>query len=384
MNLSPPISRRFLGAAACLALVTSACSGTASSPASGGSSAPVTSGSSAPGSGDGAPGSSSSTAGNPPTSAVRHAQHRRCAWIGADTFAAGKAAFLANPDWFDAIHPVWFTLTPDGTPRTITSIADDAELVAAARAHGVKLIPLVDGNTDSYMRTAMASPASIAAHAQLLAGLAQQHGYDGLEMDYEHLWLAADRATYPALVAAVAAALHAEGKVLTLAVPALTDGNINNGYDYASLQQSADVIHLMGYDFHYLGADHLGPIAPRGWIEGVVAYVQSLGTPARYSLGIANYGVGMGWYTSGADAVARCLPGTYATATTHMSVCPFGHWDAGMAPHCTTAQGDVWFEDAASAGEKAKLAQAHGLGGVAYYTLGDEPAGFLDALAASY
>ncbi|HEX9325837.1 MAG TPA: hypothetical protein VF915_04925, partial [Reyranella sp.] len=132
------------------------------------------------------------------------------------------------------------------------------------------------------------------------------------------------------------------------------------------------------------GGDHLGPIAPKGWINDVVTYVQSLGAPERYSLGIANYGIGAGWYTSSKDAMARCNGGSYTSSTDHMASCPLGHGDAGLSPHCETAQGTVWFEDAASAGEKAALAKAHGLGGVAYYTLGDEPTGFFDALAASY
>jgi spore germination protein YaaH len=386
MNLSFSTSRLVLGAAACLALVTSACGGGSGDSSDTGGSAPVASGNGNPPTGTPgttAPSGDGSTA--PPSNADgSHSRHIRCAWIGADTFAAGKAQFLADPDYYDAIHPVWYTLTPDGTPKSLASIVDDADLLATARAHGVKVIPLIDGNTDSYMRTAMASSASIEAHAKLLAGIAQSHNYDGLEMDYEHLWSASDRGPYPALVAAVAAALHAEGKVLTLAVPSLYNGNTANGYDYAKLQQSADVIHLMGYDFHYLGADHLGPIAPRGWIQDVVTYVQSLGAPEKYSLGIANYGIGSGWYTTGKDALARCQPGTYTTQTNHMTVCSFGHQEAGAAPHCSTSKGDVWFEDATSAAEKAQLAKAHGLGGVAYYTLGEEPAGFLDALAASY
>jgi spore germination protein YaaH len=391
MEIRRSASRLILGAA--LALVTIGCGSnsgaTASSaqpatpaaPATGGTSGVADGGASATGGSDG--GAPTAGGGTPTPSATPHAQHKRCAWIGADTFAQGKAAFLANPDWFDAIHPVWYTLNPDATVRQL-AIADDADIMAAAHAHGVKVIPLVDGNTDSYMRTAMATPDSIAAHAAMLATLADQHGYDGLEMDYEHLWSASDRAPYVALVAAVAAKLHAAGKVLTLAVPSLSVDNVQSAYDYKALQKSADVLHLMGYDFHYLGADHLGPIAPKGWITDVVTYVQSLGAPQRFVLGIANYGIGNGWYASGKDAIASCIAGTYTSQTDHMSVCTFGHQEAGLAPHCDTAQGPVWFEDAGSAGEKAALAKAHGLGGVAYYTLGDEPTGFFDALAASY
>jgi spore germination protein YaaH len=316
---------------------------------------------------------------SPSPTGSSHAAHHRCGWIGADTFADGKATFLANPDFFYAIHPKWFTLNSDGTPRTL-ALVDDAEMVAAAHAHGVKIWPLIDSDDASYLRAAMQNPQ---AHAQALAQIVQQHGYDGIELDYEHLWSKSDRAPFTALVTAVAQALHAQGKQVSLALTAMATDDGNNGYDYKALQGQADVLHLMGYDYHYLGGDHLGPLAPIGWLTDVVTRVESLGAPGKYTLGIANYGIGNGWYTSGADAQKQC-GANYPTTTDHMNVCPYGHQTAGVSPHCTTAKGDVWFEDGASATEKAQLAKAHNLGGVGYWTVGAEPSGFMSALQQAY
>lgn len=394
MNIRNCYSRFALTAVA-LAAVTTGCGGGSSSTTEPSTNGTTTSGATtATNSGSttttsGSAGTTTSGAGGTTTTSgtgtAPHAQHKRCAWIGADTFAVGKAAFLANPDWFDAIHPVWYSLQPGGAIQAGSGgIVDDADLMAAAHAHGVKVIPLVNGNSVDYMRAAMATPDAIAAHAQALATLAQTHGYDGLELDYEHLFLATDRVPYTALIAAVATALHAQGKVVTLALPAMGAANPASAYDYTALQTSADVLHLMGYDFHYLGGDHLGPIAPIGWINDVTSYVASLGAAGKYSLGVANYGIGASWYADAATAAAACLPGTFSETTTHMTVCPLGHEDAGISPHCSTAQGDVWFENADSAAQKTALAKSAGFGGVAYYTLGDEPAGFLDALAASF
>src|SRR5579859_3516564 len=239
----------------------------------------------------------------PPAPAVRaHNGHAHCGWIGADTAEAGVASFMAHADWFDAIHPKWFTLNSDGTPRTI-AFTDDARVISTAHAHAVKLIPLVDADSGDYVLAAAQNPA---AHAQALLQLVTQHGYDGIELDYEHLWSLSDRAPFSALIQAVATAMHQNGKVLTLALPALWHDSSDNGYDYAALQQNADTLHLMGYDYHWLGGPHLGPIAPKGWIDNVGAYVQSLGAPQKYDLGVANYGIGSGWYTTGADAAAQC------------------------------------------------------------------------------
>jgi spore germination protein YaaH len=316
---------------------------------------------------------SSSSSGTPP------AQHHRCGWIGADTFDAGKATFLAHPDYFDAIHPMWEKLQPDGSIKVL-AMADDAQILSTAKAHSVKVIPLIDGDDGSSIRNVMASPQAIAAHAAALTNLVVSHGYDGIELDYEHLWTAADRPPFVALVTAIAASLHAQGKLVTMAVPAMDRDNKESAYDYAALQEQADYLHLMGYDFHGIASPHMGPLAPKGWINDVVTRVQSLGRPEKYLLGIANYGVGTGWYTNAKDAASRCRGGSHSSQSDHMLSCTLGHQEAGLAPHCTTSQGDVWFEDVASMSEKVALAKAHGLGGVTYWTIGDEPDGFFRAM----
>lgn len=317
----------------------------------------------------------------PGTAAATRA-HRRCGWIGADTWDAGRASFLAHPDYYDAVHPFWITLNEDGSARLLPH-ADDAEVVAAARAHQVALMPLIYFEDAEILRRALATPAGLQAHAQMLADLVRTHGWDGIELDYEHLWSASDRAPYSALVAAVAALLHRDGKVLSLAVPALAAPNPQSGYDYAALQEHADILHLMGYDYHYLGGPHLGPLAPRGWIDHVLSHVESLGAADKYILGIANYGIGANFYTSAKEAAARCLDGVQET-TDHMATCDLGHEDAGSAPHCKTAQGDVWFEDVTSMAEKAALARQHHLRGVGVYAMGDEPDGFFAAMLADF
>jgi spore germination protein YaaH len=388
MNLSLQTTRHLV-LAACAALVTVGCGGAGGSPSTPAAANGTTdTGTATGGNGDsGTSGSGPTAGGSPtpssPTPAAPHAQHKRCGWIGADTFDAGKKSFLANPDYYDAIHPKWETLMADGTLRVL-AMADDAEIMSTAKSHSIKVIPLMDADDVSFIRNAMSSPTAIAQHAQAVTDLVVQHGYDGIELDYEHLWTAADRAPYVALVKAVAAALHAKGKLLTLALPAMDADHKDAAYDYIQFQDDVDVMHLMAYDFHYMGGDHLGPLAPKGWVNDVVTRVQSLGHPEKYTLGLANYGIASGWYTSAKDAAARCNGGTHAMTTDHMATCSIGHQEAGLAPHCTTAQGDVWFEDVASMTEKAQLAKAHGFGGVGYWTMGDEPDGFFSAMQAQF
>ena len=308
--------------------------------------------------------------------------HRRCGWMN-DNPSAAKASFVANVDFFDAIHPYWWTLTSTGNV-TATSWVDDATVISTAQGHKIKLMPLVYGGNDASMiRAVIGSSSAIAAHVQVLVNLAVSRHYDGLELDYEHLWQASDRPGFTQLVTQLAAGLHAQGKELSLAVPAIDVDYGIDGYEYKALAAAADVIHLMGYDFHGDFSDHLGPLAPLGWIDAVGARVQNAGIASKFLLGIGNYGIGLGWYAVSADAISMC-GANYATTTTHMQSCPYGVYAAGRSPHCTTSKGDLWFEDGASMAEKANSAKAHGLRGVSYYDLGGEAPGLFTALRSAY
>jgi hypothetical protein len=308
----------------------------------------------------------------------KHGLHAHCGWIGADTADAGIATFKANPDYFDAIHPKWYTLNSDGSPRSI-AFTDDSRVIDTAKAHGVKLIPLIDSDSASYLRTIISSSSNIQRHVSQIVDVVTRHGYDGIELDYEHLWSKGDRAGYTALVQQMAQALHAQGKVLTLALPAMDHDDGNNAYDYAALNAAADVMHLMAYDYHYMGGDHMGPLAPKGWVDGVTKRAATIGDPKKYVMGVANYAISGSWYGPIPDAIAKC-GGNYSSQTNHMASCSYGHPEAGLSPNCN----NIWFEDAKSIGEKVELAKAAGLGGIGYWTVGSEPQGWFDAIHAAY
>src|SRR6185312_10054505 len=62
--------------------------------------------------------------------------------------AAPPQSLIDNADFFDAVHPYFWTLTSSGNV-TQTSFTDDATIVATARAHNIKLMPLVYGTDDA-------------------------------------------------------------------------------------------------------------------------------------------------------------------------------------------------------------------------------------------
>src|SRR5579883_2591050 len=167
-----------------------------------------------------ASGSGSSTGGAAPAAPRGH---QRCGWIGpGDT--AGAQTFAAHAEWFDAIHPDWYALNADGVSVRALQGADDPTVVQAAQAHHVVLMPLIAAVEDpSYVRNMIAGAATRSQLEQALVQLATQHGYDGVDIDFEHLWQASDRPGFSAFMTELAQALHAAGKRLSIAMPAQVD-----------------------------------------------------------------------------------------------------------------------------------------------------------------
>ena len=120
-----------------------------------------------------------------------------------------------------------------------------------------------------------------------------------------------------------------------------------------------------------------------GWVDAVAAQAQATAHPERFTLGLPNYGVATGFYTSLGQAPAACT-GPTSDTTDHMTSCPFGHYAPGRSPNCASAHGTLYFDDTASLAEKVQSARAHGLGGVTYWTVGDEPPGFFDMVRGYY
>jgi spore germination protein YaaH len=308
--------------------------------------------------------------------------HTRCGWID-DPIA--EASFVANAAWFNAVHPKWYQVDPSGNVKTVGN-PDLKSVVDAAHQNHVKLMPMIDNPDADRLRLIFSSSANIASHVATLVNLCRTHGYDGMDLDYEHLWLSTDRPGFSALLTAAAQAFHAAGLELSMASPALSHDSGDNGYDFQVMADNLDVIHFMDYDFHYSTGDHMGPIAPLGWVDASFARAQATGHPEKFMLGLTNYAIGLGWYDWLKSAMALCVA-SVAETTTHMSTCSYNEWNysAGLAPHClTTSLGTIWFEDLASMEEKIQLARSHGARGVTYWTIGNEVDGFFALIKKYY
>jgi hypothetical protein len=122
----------------------------------------------------------------------------------------------------------------------------------------------------------LANPGTRQAHINNIVALVVGQGYAGVDLDYRGV-SAEWRDNYSAFVADLAQILHAQGKVLSLAVeaPSLTadGGRDTGGYDWRALGQAADVIRVP----FPAGASSYG-----GDVQGYLAW--ALSQVSRYKL----------------------------------------------------------------------------------------------------
>lgn len=258
--------------------------------------------------------------------------------------------------------------------------------IARLRAAGMKIVPSLADVTAgrwSYQPVdrMLHSPALMARQIDAIVRLVEANHYAGIDVDYEQL-RAGDRRDFTTFCERLAAALHARGKVLSVALFAKAsnagDSPTNVAQDYRALGRAADQVRLMGYDYHWASSAP-GPIAPVDWLRDVLRYARTQIPAGKIVLGIPLYGYD---WTGGHGAVVSWLQALRLSREYHA---PPRYDTSAQAPWFTYTDSagrkhTVWFENAASSRAKFAVAQGAGIGGVYLWMFGYEDTGTWAAL----
>jgi spore germination protein YaaH len=197
----------------------------------------------------------------------------------------------ANADLIREVNFFWYELAADGQ---ITGGVNSKRALDTARDLGIRVVPSIvnRGFSREAVLSAIGTPDARRAHIDAIANLVRNNGYDGIDIDYESL-NAEDRELFTQFIEELAVALHAEGKLLSIAVHAKTDDAGTWGgpaaQDWPRLGAAVDAFKIMTYDYHY-GTSEAGPIAPISWIDDVLVYAATVVPPAKTYAGIHFYG----------------------------------------------------------------------------------------------
>jgi spore germination protein YaaH len=207
----------------------------------------------------------------------------------------------------------------------------------------------------------------------------QSVDYAGLEIDYEGLNLAT-RDHFSRFIEELAAALHARGKQLAVAVHAKEaepgDGGAQ-GQDWARLGAAADRVAVMTYDYD---PSRPGPVSPISWTEHVLRFAISQIPAAKLIQGIPLYGYR---WTQAASP-------SYVTHREFLDLARLHDLEPSRDPtdrHLVlsyTESGvrhEAWLPDAETASALARIGRGVGVAGYAVWRLGGEQASALPELA---
>lgn len=312
-----------------------------------------------------------------------------------DAGGASRASAERHADTLTEISPWSWGVTASG--RLVTVYFDErlmGELLTWAGRHGLKTHALihnfnpVEGRFDPAVSDAVLSDPSVRRSAvRNIVDTVVRWGMSGVHVDFEGV-PAARRDDLTAFISDLARHARAHGLEVSMAVPAKTaataSGAWSAAYDYRALAAHVDFLMIMAYDQHWRG-DAPGPVAALPWVRDVIEYTLDPAggavPPEKVVLGVPVYGYD--WPAGGewADAVThhQAMSRLQAFRQRDGRVALEWHPDY-RSPYFTYAGRTVWFENEHSITHKVMLAAEYGLGGVAFWRLGQEDERMWDAV----
>jgi spore germination protein YaaH len=209
-------------------------------------------------------------------------------WYPSSEHPGGYDSLLTHLDIIDEVNPFWYAANADGTLLRHAG-AEDAEKLSAWRAAGLRILPTIANASP----LAISDPQTRAQHIEHIVALVTGLDYDGIDIDYEEFPLST-RDDFSLFIETLAARLHAEGRLLSIAVHAKTEDfpawEGAAAQDWARLSAAVDIFRIMTYDYHSRVSRDPGPIGPPDWAADVLAYAATVTDLAKVRLGLHFYG----------------------------------------------------------------------------------------------
>ncbi len=303
------------------------------------------------------------------------------AWVPWTHLSSVKSSLLSELDTIDTAHLFWYELESDGTIKE-RSYADP-ELVSTLKSSKVKVIPTItDAFTKGRAHGVMSSASKRAVCIASIVTLVETKGYDGIDLDWESM-ASSDRDLFSSFVTDLAAELHAESKLLSVAVYAKTSAPGSwsgpKSHDYAKLGAAVDRLNIMGYGYGYSSGPPraLGPVH---WLKRILDFTTSVVDPSKIYLGIPFYA--RDW-PAGKSGKALTHKGVKALLAKYKPLVTYDPEDGESSFSYTDSAGakhTVWFQSPEGVSDKMSLVVSYGLGGTAIWRLGDEDPKIWDAI----
>lgn len=273
----------------------------------------------------------------------------------------------------DIVSPTWYTLEDaEGTLKHII----DAEYITWARGRKYKIWPLISNHSDIDMtHSFLASYEAQASYINALVNEAVKHGFEGYNLDFEHIYLS-DRDAYSHFVNMFCFEMKKWGIATSVDVN-VTEGadNWSKCFDHEVIGNVSDYLVIMAYDEHHATSDKAGSNSSYGWVEYHLKKILELVPAERVVLGVPFYT--RVWTTTGSGVSSSVLDMVHTEeflASKDFEIT----WDESARQRKAVHRGEegvlteVWIEDAGSLEHKVSLVKNYNLAGVAAWRMGFE------------
>ncbi|MGH7141603.1 MAG: glycosyl hydrolase family 18 protein [Minisyncoccia bacterium] len=358
-------------------------------------------------------------------------------WLPYWSETKGIPDAIAHMKELSAIMPFGFEVNSDGTLYDAFGLGTEtgpAELLASARANGVKVIPTFLWSNTSAISNVLSNTDSRVALEDTIAITASQEKFDGVDINFENKTAEAEN-YFSTFLEGLKERLG--GKLLYCTIEARTPidelyagtpppGAGDYANDYAAINQYCDRVQLMTYDQETAdvmlnqeqnGAPYV-PIADPKWVESVVNLASQTIAKNKIMIGVATYGYewtvtplsvagyryDLQWAfdpdyapqiesqfnvvpvrnAAGELSIAYlpnsstgALPGVEPanTASNNPTPATTTYSDGVSTPSASPSFNLLWWSDARAVSDKVKLAQTLGVDGVAIFKIdgGEDP-----------
>ncbi|MFP5113977.1 polysaccharide deacetylase family protein [Bacillaceae bacterium C204] len=274
-------------------------------------------------------------------------------------------SFKENIDSITTLVPGWMHLTSGLTLKTST----DKAIIAEAKAHNIKILPLVNNFNDNkwdgeVLHRLFITPGAEDLFIKKILDYVRTNKFDGINIDLENI-NPNDKEDFTQFIAKVYEAFHQHDLMVTMDAPP-TDNNIN----YASLAPNVDRMIVMLYDQHE-PMSKPGSVAGTDWVK---ANLNQINIPAeKLIVSLGNFGYD---WKENSNQPANTM--TYEEIMnlgigTNLQI----HWNKQIGNPYLRYKKDgknhtVWFLDAATFYNQMRLVIDHGSRGIAVWRLGSE------------
>ncbi|MFD2613887.1 glycosyl hydrolase family 18 protein [Paenibacillus gansuensis] len=310
---------------------------------------------------------------------VRHSKLRfkkQSALIFGWNFGTNAATLIrqsSRPN-LNVVSPRWFVI--NSGPSVVT-INENAGYVQAMHNRGKRVWPLLGNRFDATLTYTVLSDA--AKRHKLVIKLRDsliRTGADGVNVDFENIDLR-NRQDFVNFIKELKAALAPKGKIVSVDVTRTNpDPNWSGSFDRAALGRAADYLIMMGYEEHWGGSSHPGPVASLPWVRGGITELMKDVPSHKIILGIPFYT--RQWVTDQATGKVTSTDLTMQGAvnrikSNHAQI----QWDPAASQRYAayTVNGklhQLWLEDELSTRLRYDLVKQYRLKGVAAWYVGAE------------